>query len=184
MVIHWALKELMFQVTEPAQSSDLGTRTHKTTPLASTDVLSLHHHRQFMAENTTTRRVQTTPPMVAGPTELHSRDLCTIILRNIQPVYRRVPQRWGVPLDDQVTSGLWLSEGRTFHVCVLELKPMINTIHHYRHALHQASLMVVTDKVTVVADIYCLGGIHSFTLLQVMIQKSSSGCVEDCGYWP
>ena len=40
---------------------------------------------------------------------------------------------------------------------------MINTIHHCRHALHQASLMVVTDKVTVVADIYCLGGIHSFT---------------------
>ena len=56
---------------------------------------------------------------------------------------------WDAHPNDQVTSGMWSSEGRSSHFNVLELTSVINAVNHWKQIL--CEVMVAMDNVTVTA---------------------------------
>ena len=124
-------------VAEPYWSSEFSTRPDfmgkHASPTHADVFSSLHSYIQQTADVTATRRYQTTPSVVAEPVR------CLIKYPPTDVQHRTTHhlcidasvEGWGAHLNDQETSGLWSSEEIRSHIGVLEIKAVINAVHHW-----------------------------------------------------
>ena len=78
-------------------------------------------------------------------------------------------QGLGDHMGDSQISGTWTCSDRQVHINYLDLKVVVAALCHWVSVLRGHQVLIATDNTTVVSYINKQGGIHSLTLLRLLV---------------